>query len=99
VRRLDVHHDKLEDTNTVMVSFDLPSLQKEDMKIDVHNDVVLTVSGETRSALERSEEGYAVRERPYGKFGRSVSLPQRVKVGSDFAFLRQKGLLNIFITE
>ena len=40
--RLDVHHDK--DTNTVTVAFDLPGLQKEDVKIDVHNDV-LTVSG------------------------------------------------------
>ena len=28
---LDVHHDS--DTNTVMVSFDLPGLQKEDVKI------------------------------------------------------------------
>jgi hypothetical protein len=55
----------------------------------VHNDV-LTVSGETRSASERSEEGYAVRERQYGKLvGRSRSLKQG-KLGSDSAFLRQK---------
>lgn len=62
-------------TFTVKVSFDLPGLQKEDVKIDVHNDV-LAVSGETRSAAERSEEGYTVRERRYGNFGRPVSLPQ-----------------------
>jgi HSP20 family protein len=68
---LDVHKDK--DT---MIAFDMPGLQKEDMKADVHNDV-LTVSGGTRSASapEPSEEIYAVRERRYGKLGRSVSLP------------------------
>jgi HSP20 family protein len=69
VRRLDVHKDK--DT---MVAFDMPDLQKEDMKADVHNDV-LTVSGETRSASasEPNEEICAVRERRYGKPGRTVS--------------------------
>jgi len=61
--------------NTVKVSFDLPGLQKEDVKINVHNDV-LTLSRETQLASERNEEGYAVRERRYGKFGRPVSLPQ-----------------------
>jgi Hsp20/alpha crystallin family len=45
--------------NRVMVSFILPGLQKEDVRIDVHNDV-LAVSGETRSASERSEEGYCI---------------------------------------
>ena len=86
MRRLGVHHDK--DTNTVAVSFDLPGLQKEGVKIDVQDDV-LTVSVETQSVSELTGVGYAVRERRYGKFGRSVSLPQGAKVGSDFAFLRQ----------
>jgi HSP20 family molecular chaperone IbpA len=30
---LDVHHDN--DTNTVMVSFDLPGLQKENVEIEM----------------------------------------------------------------
>ena len=53
MRRLGVHHDK--DTNTVAVSFDLPGLQKEGVKIDVHNDV-LTVPerpGRPRSSLKK----------------------------------------------
>lgn len=49
------------------------------MNIDVHNNV-LTVSGESKVSSERDESGYAVRERRYGKFSRSVPLPQGIKV-------------------
>jgi HSP20 family molecular chaperone IbpA len=54
VHMMDVHEDK--DTNTVTASFDLPGLRKEDVAFDVHNDV-LTVSGESKSASERSKDG------------------------------------------
>jgi HSP20 family protein len=77
--RVDVHHDK--DTNNVNVTFDLPGLQKEDVSIDVHNNV-LTVSGENKASSERTEGGYVVRERRYGKFTRSLSLPQGLKVST-----------------
>jgi HSP20 family protein len=77
--RIDVHHDK--DTNNINMTFDLPGLQKEDVSIDVHNNV-LTVSGEDKSSSERSEGGYVIRERHHGKFARSLSLPQGVKVST-----------------
>ncbi|KAF8487342.1 hypothetical protein DFH94DRAFT_597646, partial [Russula ochroleuca] len=41
---------------------------------------------------ERSEEGYAVRERRYGMFGRSVSLPQGAK---DIKASMKDGGLNV----
>jgi len=74
-----VHYDK--DTNDVNVTFELPGLQKEDVSIDVRNNV-LTVSGEDKTSLERSEGGYVIRERRYGKFSRSLSLPQGLKVST-----------------
>ena len=77
--RMDVHYDK--DTNNVNVTFELPGLQKEDVSIDVHNNV-LTVSGEDKTSSERSEDGYVIRERRYGKFSRSLSLPQGLKVST-----------------
>ena len=76
---MDIHYDK--DTNNVNMSFELPGLQKEDVSIDVHNDV-LTVSGEDKISSERTEGGYVIRERRYGKFSRSLSLPQGLKVGT-----------------
>lgn len=71
-------HDK--DRNSVNVTFELPGLQKEDVSIDVHKDA-LTVSGEDKATSERSEGGYVIRERRYGKFARNLTLPQGVKVG------------------
>lgn len=76
---MDVHYDK--DTNTFSVTFELAGLKKEDVSIDVHNNV-LTVSGEDNASSERSEGGYVIRERRYGKFSRSLSLPQGLKVST-----------------
>ena len=74
---MDVHYDN--DTNNVSVTFELAGLKKEDVSIDVHNNV-LTVSGEDKASSERNEGGYVIRERRYGKFSRSLSLPQGLKV-------------------
>ena len=77
VIRVDVHEDST--TNTVTATFELPGLKKEDVNIDVHNNV-LSVSGELKVDSTRDENGWAVRERRYGKFSRSIGLPQGVKV-------------------
>jgi HSP20 family protein len=73
---MDVHEDK--EKNTVTATFELPGLAKENVNIDVHNNL-LTVSGESKISSERDEHGYAVRERRYGKFSRSIPLPQGIK--------------------
>lgn len=76
---MDVHEDPK--SNTVTATFELPGLKKEDVSIDVQ-DNVLTVSGESKISSERDENGYAVRERRYGKFSRTLALPQGAKVGN-----------------
>lgn len=80
-RRMDVHQD--ENTKTVTATFDLPGMRKDDVAINVHNNV-LNVSGEMKETTERKEEGYTHRERRYGKFSRSLTLPQGTKVGCSF---------------
>ncbi|KAH8998158.1 HSP20-like chaperone [Lactarius akahatsu] len=89
--RMDVHYKK--DTNDVVASFELPGLQKEDVSIDLHNDV-LTVSGQSNTATERNEDGYLIRERRYGKFTRALSLPQGVK-NEDIKASMANGVLTI----
>ncbi|KAI0669054.1 HSP20-like chaperone [Trametes maxima] len=73
---IDVHEDK--EKNVVTATIELPGLKKEDVNIDVHNNV-LTVSGETKQSEERNEGGYVVKERRFGKFSRSLPVPQGVK--------------------
>ncbi|EPQ58543.1 HSP20-like chaperone, partial [Gloeophyllum trabeum ATCC 11539] len=74
--RMDVHEDN--QNNLVTATFELPGLKKEDVNIDVQNNQ-LSVSGETKISSERDENGYAVRERRYGKFSRTLPLPQGIK--------------------
>ena len=71
------------ETNTVSASFEFAGLQKQDVQIDVHSGL-LTVSGETKGPSDTEEHGYAVRERRYGKFSRTVKLPQGINVSISF---------------
>ena len=74
---MDLHEDK--EKNLVTAQFELPGLTKDKVNIDLH-DNVLTVSGESSISTEHDEKGYAVRERRYGKFSRSLPVPQGIKV-------------------
>ncbi|KAI0327706.1 HSP20-like chaperone [Cubamyces sp. BRFM 1775] len=74
--RVDVHEDK--EKNLVTATFELPGINKQDVNIDLRNNV-LTVSGESKAESEKSENGYVVRERRYGRFARSLPVPEGVK--------------------
>ncbi|PPQ74989.1 hypothetical protein CVT26_011772 [Gymnopilus dilepis] len=73
---MDLHEDK--EKNLVTASFEFPGVNKDDIQINVHNGR-LTVSAETKQSSDRDENGYAVRERRFGKFSRTLQLPQGVK--------------------
>jgi len=74
--RMDLHENAEE--NTVTATFEFPGVPKENIQIDVHGGK-LTVSAETKQSEEHNENGYAVRERRYGKFSRTLQLPHGVK--------------------
>ena len=74
---MDLHEDS--DKNVVSVTVELPGVKKEEVQLEVR-DGQLTVSAETKDSVEHSESGYAVRERRFGKFSRSLRLPKGVKV-------------------
>jgi HSP20 family protein len=52
-------------------------VKQEDVDITLH-DGVLTISGERKAEEQREGSGYYVRERRYGSFRRSMTLPQGV---------------------
>ncbi|KAJ3826762.1 HSP20-like chaperone [Lentinula raphanica] len=74
--KMDLHEDK--EKNLVTATFEFPGVKKEDVQLDMHNGR-LTVAAETKSSEEHEQDGYAVRERSYGKFSRTLQLPQGVK--------------------
>ncbi|KAH7885838.1 small heat shock protein [Phlebopus sp. FC_14] len=70
--------DLIEGADTVTAKFDLPGMKTEDVTVDVHGDRLI-VSGESDVSESREEGGFAVRERAYGKFSRTLALPQGTK--------------------
>jgi len=74
---MDLHENN--ESNVVTATFEFPGVSKENVQIDVQNGK-LTVSAETTQSSEHDEHGYAVRERRYGKYSRTLQLPQGVKV-------------------
>ena len=73
---MDLHEDAQQ--NLVTATFELPGLNKENVSIDVHNNV-LTVSGETKIDETKEKDDYVVRERRSGRFSRSIPVPQGIK--------------------
>ena len=71
---LDAH----EDQDKYVVAVEIPGMKKEDMNVSVH-DGVLTISGERKGEKDVKEGTVHRRERYYGKFSRSVSLPSAVR--------------------
>jgi HSP20 family protein len=59
------------------IEVDLPGVKKEEISIDV-NDNVLTISGERKVEEERKDEEFYRVESFYGKFERSFTLPEDV---------------------
>jgi HSP20 family protein len=74
---MDLHEDT--EKNLVTALFEFPGVSKENIQIDLHNGR-LTVSAETKQPEEHDENGYIVRERRYGKYSRTLQLPQGVNV-------------------
>jgi HSP20 family protein len=67
--------DITEDEKEYVVKAEIPEMKKEDIKINVHDDV-LTVSGERKYEKEEKGKKYHRVERAYGSFMRSFTLPE-----------------------
>lgn len=66
--------DMYETDEDVVVKTAIPGIDSEDLDISITGDT-LTIKGETKSEEEVEEEDYICRERHYGAFSRSLSIP------------------------
>jgi HSP20 family protein len=84
-----------ETENSIDVAAELPGMTKEDVEVDLENNV-LTIRGEKRQEKEEKDKEQYLLERYYGSFQRSFSLPSPVdesKVKAEF----RNGVLKIHL--
>jgi HSP20 family protein len=77
--------------NEYVLRFDLPGVNPNDVHVQAEGNV-LSISGERKS--EEKREGY--RESSYGKFERTVTLPQGIE-GDKIAARYEHGVLEIHV--
>jgi HSP20 family protein len=79
----------------LVIRAELPGVKPEDVDISLHENV-LTISGERKAEQEEERGGYYIRERRYGSFSRSFTLPQ----GTDESKVRaryENGVLEVTV--
>ncbi len=87
--------DVYETGNDLVVKAALPGIKPEDVDITVTGDV-LTITGEVKEETEQNDKNYLRRERRYGSFSRSVSLPEGLETDkADAKF--ENGVLTLTI--
>lgn len=88
--------DVSESAEHFLMTMDLPGFKKDDIKIEM-NDNVLTISGERRRETSPEDEKKNHRfERSYGSFMRSFSLPTSVS-GDKVEAHYEDGVLNLYL--
>ena len=87
--------DLREEEKRFVIEADLPGVKKDDIQIEVENNV-LTLRGERKFEHESKKENFHRIERAYGKFMRSFTLPSRIDA-SQITASQNGGILEIVI--
>lgn len=77
----------------LVVCADLPGLRKEDIHVEIREDSLI-IQGERKQEFEETREGRYHSERRYGRFYRSIPLPEGIDVNNVTATFRN-GVLEI----
>jgi len=87
--------DATEKDGNLIIRAELAGVKPEDVDISLHGNV-LTISGERKAEQEEERGGYYIRERSYGSFSRSFTLPE----GTDESKIRARyehGVLEVTV--
>jgi len=78
-----------------VVRADLPGLTKDDIKVEVMDDM-LTIQGERKHEEKQEKEGYSYSECSYGSFFRAIPLPEGAECAKATADFRN-GVLEVTV--
>jgi HSP20 family protein len=89
--------DLSESGNEIHVRAELPGIDPKDVDVSVSEDR-LVISGEKKSATEKTTDGWTHRESHYGSFSRAIPLPEAVDPAKVTARY-DKGVLTVELTK
>ncbi len=69
--------DLIDKKDKLFAKVELPGIEKKDVKLSI-NDSNLTIQGEMKKDEETKDDNYYYRERAYGTYSRTISLPTEV---------------------
>jgi len=95
--RLAPSVDISEDDGNYIVTAELPGTKREDVTVELEDDV-LTVRGEKRNERDEKKEKRRIVERSYGTFSRSFTLPSNAD-GERVAAKFENGVLTVTIAK
>jgi HSP20 family protein len=87
--------DVSENDDAFIVTASVPGMNPDDLDITI-SDNILTIKGETESDETIKDEQYHIRERRYGSFGRSITLPVTVNA-EDVSANYENGVLTLTV--
>jgi HSP20 family protein len=87
--------DISEESDKLVMSAELPGIDKKDVKISLHENVI-TIEGEKARQIEDQKDKFYRCERSYGKFSRSFTLPVKV-VADKIVASHNDGILTIIL--
>jgi len=85
--------DVIENTDEFVVKASLPGINPDDLEVSYNNNV-LTIKGEVKEEIDTEETRFHLRERRFGSFSRSFSLPSHVNADEIKATYEQ-GILTL----
>ncbi|QOP44955.1 Hsp20/alpha crystallin family protein [Sulfurimonas paralvinellae] len=88
--------DIVDSAKQITIKFDLAGVNKENIKLSIDNDKILTLQGEKRESKEAKSKDYVKKEIFYGSFQKQIQLPDNIdesKLSTKF----ENGILSITI--
>jgi HSP20 family protein len=74
--------DISETEQAFIIHAELPGVQKEDIKISISEDNILSISGEKKKSEQIQDKNFVRMERFYGTFRRTFTLPDHIQSSS-----------------
>jgi len=72
--RMDIADSKKE----IVIKFDLAGVNKENIKLSISDDKILTLQGEKKESKEEKSKDYVKKEIFYGSFQKAIQLPENI---------------------